>query len=354
MKKILIIGLGLIGSSIALGIKRAHPDFEILGSDRENIQGIAQKRGIIDSKVSLVEGAQKADIIILAVPIITTLELLKKLATLNLKKGLLITDTGSTKSEIVELANQLFDEDKVRFIGGHPMAGSHKSGVMAADINLFENAYYVLTQENQELRDLLKGLHAKFIILDAKEHDRVTGQVSHFPHILASALVWQSDDFSKEHPLVKHLAAGGFRDLTRIAEADSLMWTSVLLSNPEITIDRIENFKKQLDEIALKIANKDSAAIEHFFEQGKKIRQAMEIHKGALPNFYDLFISVPDEKGVVLKVLGLLEDFSITNVKINEENREDIHGQLQISFKRAEDLKEAREIIEKATDFTVV
>ncbi len=238
MKKILIIGLGLIGSSIALGIKRAHPDFEILGSDRENIQEIAQKRGIIDSKVSLVEGAQKADIIILAVPIITTLELLKKLATLNLKNGLLITDTGSTKSEIVELANQLFDEDKVRFIGGHPMAGSHKSGVMAADINLFENAYYVLTQENQELRDLLRGLHAKFIILDAEEHDRVTGQVSHFPHILASALVWQSDDFSKEHPLVKHLAAGGFRDLTRIAEADSLMWTSVLLSNPEITIDR--------------------------------------------------------------------------------------------------------------------
>ncbi len=86
MKKILIIGLGLIGSSIALGIKRAHPDFEILGSDRQEIQEIAQKRGIIDSKVSLVEGAQKADIIILAVPIITTLELLKKLATLNLKK----------------------------------------------------------------------------------------------------------------------------------------------------------------------------------------------------------------------------------------------------------------------------
>ena len=101
MKKILIIGLGLIGSSIALGIKRAHPDFEILGSDRENIQEIAQKRGIIDSKVSLVEGAQKADIIILAVPIITTLELLKKLATLNLKKGLLITDTGSTKSALL-------------------------------------------------------------------------------------------------------------------------------------------------------------------------------------------------------------------------------------------------------------
>ncbi|MGO2646198.1 MAG: prephenate dehydrogenase, partial [Lactococcus cremoris] len=125
-------------------------------------------------------------------------------------------------------------------------------------------------------------------------------------------------------------------------------------SNPEITIDRIENFKKQLDGIAQKIANRDSQAIEHFFEEGKKIRQAMEIHKGALPNFYDLFISVPDEKGVVLRVLALLQDFSITNIKINEENREDIHGQLQISFKRAEDLQEAREIIEKATDFTVV
>lgn len=266
----------------------------------------------------------------------------------------MITDAGSTKSEIVKLANQLFSGTKVKFIGGHPMAGSHKSGVMAADLNLFENAYYVLTEESQELRELLKGLHAKFIILDAKEHDKVTGQVSHFPHILASTLVWQSDDYAKEHPLVKHLAAGGFRDLTRIAEADSLMWTSVLLSNPEITIDRIENFKKQLDGIAQKIANRDSQAIEHFFEEGKKIRQAMEIHKGALPNFYDLFISVPDEKGVVLRVLALLQDFSITNIKINEENREDIHGQLQISFKRAEDLQEACEIIEKATDFTVV
>ncbi|KZK08271.1 Prephenate dehydrogenase [Lactococcus cremoris] len=354
MKKILIIGLGLIGSSIALGIKKAHPEFEILGSDREEVENIAQKRGIIDSKVELVKGAQEADIIILAVPISATLELLKQIATFDLKDGLLITDAGSTKREIVKLANQLFSGTKVKFIGGHPMAGSHKSGVMAADINLFENAYYVLTEESQELRELLKGLHAKFIILDAKEHDKVTGQVSHFPHILASTLVWQSDDYAKEHPLVKHLAAGGFRDLTRIAEADSLMWTSVLLSNPEITIDRIENFKKQLDGISQKIANRDSQAIEHFFEEGKKIRQAMEIHKGALPNFYDLFISVPDEKGVVLRVLALLQDFSITNIKINEENREDIHGQLQISFKRAEDLQEAREIIEKATDFTVV
>ena len=91
---------------------------------------------------------------------------------------------------------------------------------------------------------------------------------------------------------MKHLAAGGFRDLTRIAEADSLMWTSVLLSNPEITIDRIENFKKQLDEIALKIANKDSAAIEHFFEQGKKIRQAMEIHPETQPAFFSLVVKL--------------------------------------------------------------
>ena len=353
MKKILIIGLGLIGSSIALGIKRAHPNFEILGSDRKEIQEIAQKRGIIDSQVELEKGAKEADVIILAVPILATLDLLKKLAAFDLKDNVLITDTGSTKGEIVKLSKELFTEKKVSFIGGHPMAGSHKSGVLAADVNLFENAYYVLSQDNQELRDLLRGLHAKFIVLDAEEHDKVTGQVSHFPHILASALVWQSDEYAKAHPLVKHLAAGGFRDLTRIAEADSLMWTSVLLSNPEITLERIENFKKQLDEIASKITKRDFKAIENFFEKGKKIRQAMEIHKGALPSFYDLFLSVPDEKGVVLRVLALLQDFSITNIKINEENREDIHGQLQISFKTAEDLQEAREILERATDFTV-
>lgn len=353
MKNVFMIGLGLIGSSIALGIKRAHQEVVITGYDQKEVQDIAQKRGIIDQSASSLSDAREADVIILAIPIAATLEVLKELADLELKENVLITDTGSTKSEIVSLGQQLFAEKKVRFVGGHPMAGSHKSGVLAADVNLFENAYYVLSEDCPELRTLLSGLHAKFIVLDAAEHDQVTGQVSHFPHILASALVLQSDAYAQKHPLVKNLAAGGFRDLTRIAEADSLMWTSVVLSNPQEVVERIENFKAQLDDIAQKISSKNQTGIKSFFDDGKKIRQAMEIHKGAIPNFYDLFVSVPDEKGVVLQVLALLQQFSITNIKINEENREDIHGQLQITFKTAQELEKAREIIKLATDFEV-
>ncbi|MFC4652023.1 prephenate dehydrogenase [Lactococcus nasutitermitis] len=355
LEKIMIIGLGLIGSSVALGIKREHPDVHILGLDRAETLDIALEAGIIDEKVNELNVAEQAGIILLAVPIQATLDYMEALSQLDLKKNVLITDTSSTKTEIMLKAKEVFKGKNVTFVGGHPMAGSHKSGVLAADVNLFENAYYVLTEKNEDLQELLSGLHAKFIIVEPKEHDQVTSQVSHFPHILASSLVQQSDDYAKNHPLVKHLAAGGFRDMTRIAEADSIMWTSVLLSNPEEILGRIEDFKQQLDTISQKISEKDEQAIKEFFENGKIIRQHMEIlkGKGAIPSFYDLYVSIPDEKGVILRILALLQDISIVNIKINEENREDIHGQLQISFKTEKDLSRAREMIEFATDFEV-
>lgn len=353
MKKILIIGLGLIGGSIALGIKRAHPHYEIWGYDRPEVQTIALEQTIIDNAAHNLCSAEQADIILIALPLEATLDTLRKLAELKLKEQVLITDTGSTKQSIIQLAQELFESKKIIFVGGHPMAGSHKSGVRAADVHLFENAYYVLTEENVALRDLLKGLGAKFIIVNPKEHDQVTGQVSHFPHVLASSLVLQAEEYAVTHPLVRQLGAGGFRDMTRIAEADSTMWTGILLSNPDVIIERIKNFKEQMDALSVKIKAQDEKGLKQFFDEGKSIRQNMEIHRGAIPNFYDLFVAIPDEKGVVLRILALLQDFSITNIKINEENREDTHGQLQISFKTETDLERAYQIIQLATDFEV-
>ncbi|MGM9885732.1 MAG: prephenate dehydrogenase [Lactococcus sp.] len=354
MKKVMIIGLGLIGSSMALAIRREYSEVEIYGIDTESTATFALNEGIIQAKASL-EDASQMDFILLATPIDVTLKLMDDLSQLTSSHSVLISDTCSTKNEIMMKAKEVFSDKNVKFIGGHPMAGSHKSGVHAADVNLFENAYYVLTEENQDLQELLGGLHAKFIIVDAKEHDQVASQVSHFPHIIASSLVQQSNQYAKQHPLVKHLAAGGFRDMTRIAEANSHMWTSVLLSNSKEIVERINDYKQQLDHVSHIISQKDESAIRKFFDSGKKMRQEMEILKGrgAIPNFYDLYLSVPDEKGVVLRVLALLQDISITNIKINEENREDIHGQLQISFKSANDLEKAKEIIRVATDFTI-
>ena len=142
--------------------------------------------------------------------------------------------------------------------------------------------------------------------------------------------------------------------MTRIADSDATMWTSVLLSNSDEILGRIEDFKHQLDHASDIIRTGSEEEIKGYLEESKQAREKMEIHKGALQPFNDLFISVPDERGAVLNVLKALEDFSITNIKINEENREDITGVLQISFKSAEDLERAKYYIQKQTTYNIV
>ena len=363
-KTIYIAGLGLIGASMALGIKRDHPDYEILGYNRSRAsRDIALERGMIDRATDdFASFAPLADVIILSLPIKQTIAFLQELATLDLKEGVIISDAGSTKSAIVTTAEKCFADKPVRFVGAHPMAGSHKTGAASADVNLFENAYYIFTPSSlttpdtlEEMKDLLSGLHARFIEIDAEEHDRVTSQISHFPHILASGLMEQTASYAEEHEMARRFAAGGFRDMTRIAESEPGMWTSILLSNREIIIERIEDFKRRLDEVGQAISKGDENQIWNFFNQAREQRQAMEIHKrGGVDSSFDLYVDVPDEEDVILRILELLRGTSLVNIHINEENREDVHGILQISFKNAQDLKRAEQVITENTDYTVV
>ena len=363
-KTIYIVGLGLIGASMALGIKRDHPDYEILGYNRSKpSRDIALERGMIDRATDdFASFAPLADIIILTLPIKQTIAFIQELASLGLKEGVIISDAGSTKSAIVAIAEKCFADKPVRFVGAHPMAGSHKTGAASADVNLFENAYYIFTPSSlttsdtlEEMRDLLSGLHARFIEIDAEEHDKVTSQVSHFPHILASGLMEQTALYAREHELAGRFAAGGFRDMTRIAESEPGMWTSILLSNRETIIERIEDFKGRLDKISQAIRDEDEGQIWDFFNQAREQRQAMEIHKrGGVDSSYDLFVDIPDEEDVILRILELLRGTSLVNIHINEENREDVHGILQISFKNAQDLERAEHVITENTDYTVV
>lgn len=205
-KTIYIAGLGLIGASMALGIKRDHPDYEILGYNRSQAsRDIALERGMIDRATDdFASFAPLADVIILTLPIKQTITFIKELANLDLKEGVIISDAGSTKSAIVTTAEKCFADKSVRFVGAHPMAGSHKTGAASADVNLFENAYYIFTPSSlttsdtlEEMRDLLSGLHARFIEIEAEEHDRVTSQISHFPHILASSLMEQTASYAE-------------------------------------------------------------------------------------------------------------------------------------------------------------
>ena len=132
------------------------------------------------------------------------------------------------------------------------------------------------------------------------------------------------------------------------------MWTSILLTNHQAILERLEDFKKQLDKVAAAIEAKDETAIWEFFDRGRQSRKQMEIHKRAgVDSFYDLFIEVPDEEGAILSVLELLRGISVVNIRINEENREDINGILQITFKNRQDLEKSAKIVRENTRYQV-
>jgi Prephenate dehydrogenase len=359
---VLIIGLGLIGGSIALGIKRDHPAITISGYD-VNASALEEgkKLGIIDEIVTeLRPYSEKADVIFLCAPVRTSEKIISELANHDLKKNVIVTDVGSTKKEITDVANVL-KKNKITFIGGHPMAGSHKSGISAANVDLFENAYYLFTPSNNgtddrtcELMELLSGTHVKFLVLTPEEHDRITGVLSHMPHIIASALVHQADNLSQELPNANVLAAGGFRDITRIASSDPHMWTDILLSNKEVLLQQLKRWQSLISEIEEWISSDDSESILDYFSRAKITRDNLPLRKdgGAIPAFNDLFVDIPDRPGVIAEITKYLaeEGISLINLKILEI-REDINGILQLTFKNKKDLDLARMCIEKNTDF---
>ena len=178
------------------------------------------------------------DVIILAGPVSQIIKDIQDLSHQSLKTGVLITDVGSTKQTVMKAA-QAFKDQAVNFIGGHPMVGSHKTGVWAGRANLFENAFYfqiplnaASAQQLDKLQDLLAATNAKWLQVTAPQHDKIVAQISHVPHVIASALVNQTERTFQGDPLGMCLAAGGFKSITRIASADPTMWSAILLNNP--------------------------------------------------------------------------------------------------------------------------
>ncbi|WP_096434879.1 prephenate dehydrogenase [Alteribacter populi] len=356
-KEVFVVGLGLIGGSLALALRKEHPDAHLIGYDiHDNVVKAARALGVISEAAATVkEGAEKADLIIIAAPVKQTIQLIHEIASYSLKREAIITDVGSTKQTVVKAA-EVFTTQSVHFVGGHPMAGSHKTGVEAAKAHLFENAYYILTPSSQsdqraviQLQNWLKGTKAQFVHLSAKEHDFFTGTISHFPHIVSAGLVHQLKKEGKNEPILNELAAGGFRDITRIASSSPIMWRDILLSNREVLITLIDRWEEEMKKIKTFIKEERSDDIFQFFSDAKETRDALPVRKkGAIPSFYDLFVDVPDHPGVISDVTGLLakEKISITNIRILE-TREDIMGVLRVSFRSEEDLLLAKNLLTK-------
>jgi prephenate dehydrogenase len=359
--RVFVIGLGLIGGSLALSIKRAHKESFIIGFDiSEKQKKLAKMLGVVDETVDrIIDGAKQADLIIIAVPVNEAEMIIQKLADMPLKKDVIITDAGSTKVKIVEAARSLTRKG-ITFIGGHPMAGSHKSGVAAAKEFLFENAFYMLTPEPhieteqiEKLKNWLIGTKAKFVMVTPEEHDYLTGVISHFPHVIAASLVHQAERSSDENNLLTRLAAGGFRDITRIASSNPEMWRDILLHNKPVLLKIFREWIVEMEQVAAMLEMENGEAIYQYFLRAKQFRDGLPAKdKGAIPAFYDLFVDIPDYPGILSEITGYLakENINIVNIRILE-TREDVYGLLVISFQTAEDRTRAQECLKKYTDF---
>ncbi|RFU68491.1 prephenate dehydrogenase [Peribacillus saganii] len=358
---VLVIGLGLIGGSVALAIRQEHKEAFITGFDvnEQNI-ALAKVLGIIDESCDSVEKeAAQADLIVIAIPVLKTAEMIKRLAAMPLKKDVLITDVGSTKERIVE-ASQVLAEQGIAFIGAHPMAGSHKSGTGAAKAHLFENAFYMLTpgenitaEQIETLKTWLKGTRAHFLEISPRVHDQLAGVISHFPHIIAAGLVNQARSSELDSELVSRLAAGGFRDITRIASSSPAMWRDILLQNQEVILSLMDSWQTEMEKIKSLIKERNSEGIYHFFDEARRFRDSLPSKsKGAIPAFYDLYVDVPDYPGVISEITGYLaeERISITNIRILE-TREEIYGVLVISFQTDNDRERAQDCLGRLTEY---
>lgn len=271
-KKITIIGVGLIGGSLGLALKKKNPKFKISGIDKLEIIEKAIARGAIDEgTINLENGIKEADIIIIATPVKTIVDLLPRINPF-IKKGCIVTDTGSTKGQIVETADKILSKD-VYFIGGHPIAGSEKYGIDSADPHLFQDKTYILTPTNdtnllalKKIFLLIKIINAKRLILDPLEHDRIVGAVSHLPQIMAVSLTNMIGELGQQENNDNYFKAigEGFKDMTRIASSPYKMWEDICETNQENILEMIQEFRNYLRIIEDKLKNNPGNLKEEF------------------------------------------------------------------------------------------
>ncbi|BCJ85404.1 prephenate dehydrogenase [Effusibacillus dendaii] len=355
--KIAIVGCGLIGGSLALSLRLHGVSNQIhaVDVDRQGLQQ-ALSLGVIDHAAdSLEELVTDADLIILAVPVQQAISLLEKLAELPLKKGCIVTDAASTKKEICEFAHNRMPEG-ISFIGGHPMAGSERTGVLAASPRLFENAVYVLTPSPgqdpiavETLRKTFEQIRAHVLFMDPLEHDRITAAVSHVPHLVAGLLVDQVADLDLENRLYSQLAAGGFRDVTRIASGSPVMWRDIVLTNKEPILQLLKDWNHRVAQWIEWIESTDVANMESFFTRTRDWRDALPAKaKGAAANYYEIALDVEDKPGIIANVTTVLgqHQINLRNITILE-NREEINGQLLLSFASCSEQGEALRVLQE-------
>ncbi|KMQ50889.1 Prephenate and/or arogenate dehydrogenase [Chitinispirillum alkaliphilum] len=344
-KTITIYSVGLLGGSIGAGLKKSGYEGKIIGlSSQKGIQS-AIKLGCIDEGYgyeSLSKVIKETDLLILCSPILAIMETLSQLGQCDLPEGLVITDVGSTKSEIVKMAKTTLP-DHVYFIGGHPMAGSEKSGPDASDPYLFQNAIYVFTppsgqagEKDSAIAEFFESnLGCRHVFLPPDTHDSIAAAVSHLPHLTASALVLSVNKHEESVHGTMDLAAGGFRDITRIASAPYSMWHDILVTNKKYIgsmldslIENLSNFKTGLE----------NDSLQESFEKARQIREQIPFtNKGFIRKLSEILVMAEDRPGFISSLACILaqQDINIKDIEVLKV-REGEGGTIRIAFETQE------------------
>jgi len=280
-KKICIIGCGLIGSSLARAIKKNNLAEKIVSSNRSDAvnKKVIELKIVDDSSSDTKKMADGSDLVVIATPLSSYEDVISKIKN-SLKDGVILTDVGSVKENIINLVEKNIPKN-ISWIPSHPIAGTEESGPEAGFSELFQNRWCILTPSKKAkekdinlLQTFWEKVGSKVDIMEAKQHDYILSITSHIPHLIAYNIVNTSLNIQdeKQSAIVKY-SAGGLRDFTRIAASNPIMWRDVFIQNKKNTSKMIDQFIKNLEDLKKAIENEDGKKLEQIFTKTKKIRK---------------------------------------------------------------------------------
>ena len=337
--EVCIIGLGLMGGSLALALSRR--GIAVTGWD-ENPAALREASligAIRSAPESFAQAVRRAAVIFIATPVTEIVNSVRRALPETLP-GAIFSDLGSIKEAFVEEIFAFLPADRF-FVPGHPMTGSEEHGIAAADPFLFENAAYILIEDPRtppealrRIRDLVQGTGASLLTLSAAAHDRIVAAVSHLPHLIAATLAKTAGAAEEDAPGTLALAAGGFRDTTRVATGSPDLWTGIILGNRGKVLDVIEAFQVQLDALRNLLLQNDTAGLCDFLGKGREVRlQIPAKNKGFLTLLHEMVVTIADQPGTIDAVLRHLarEGLNIKDIEILRV-REGDGGTLRLAF----------------------
>ncbi len=299
IKRLCVIGVGLIGGSLARALRAVGACGEIVGYGRDAQQlKKALLLGVIDrAETDIARAVQGADVVVVAVPVGAMAQMFKAMAP-HLSPNTIVTDVGSTKGDVVRAAQSVFGKLPPTFVPGHPIAGTERSGVEAAFAELFRKRKVILTPAPtthmwavSRVTWMWEQAGAQVTEMDAQHHDEILAASSHLPHVLAYTLVHTLAGMQESDEIFKY-AAGGFRDFTRIAGSDPQMWHDICLANREALLIMLRRYSGELQKIADALQHADGVYLQSVFAQAKQARdgytQTIEANAGAQSSRSDI------------------------------------------------------------------